>query len=125
MSNLKLKAKAVSDAKKRLKDLIEKILKTHPRSTPKKDGGKTLTKRSGNLFREIKPEFKITNSKLVMEVRMMDYYQWLDGGTSKMKGWFFSEEIMDSKDLEDLTEKLMFDTVENKIIDMISDINKK
>jgi hypothetical protein len=112
-------------ARDKMINLIRKILKEHPRDTPKKDGGRTITKRTGNLFKEIKPTIKITDKKLIMEVRMMDYYQWLDAGTSKMDGWFFSEEIMDSKELIDITEELMADSLEERLLDMISDINKK
>lgn len=125
MSNLKLKSKSISNAKKELQDLILEILKTHKRSTAKKTGGYTIEARSGNLFREIQPSFRLDNKKLVMEVKMMDYYQFLDAGTSKMKGWFFSEEIMDSKKLEKLTEDLLYDAIDGKILDMISDIQKK
>jgi hypothetical protein len=121
---LKLKQKNISDAKKKLKELILKVLKTHPRSTPTREGKRTITERSGNLFKEIYPDFKIEKDKLVMEVKMMEYFEWLDGGTSKMDGWFFSEEIMDSKELEQISEDLLFDLVEGKILDMISDIKK-
>lgn len=124
MSNLKLKAQHISKAKKELKDLIVEILKTHRRSSATKEGKYTLTERSGDLFREIQPEFKLDKNKLVMEVRMMEYYEWLDGGTSKMKGWFFSEEIMDSVKLEKLSEDLLYDMVDGKILDIISNIKK-
>lgn len=120
----KIKIKT-NKAKAELIKLIRKILKEHPRDTPKKDGGRTITKRTGNLFREIDPTFKITDKKIVMEVRMMDYYKWLDAGTSKMEGWFFSEEIMDSQKILDITENLIADGVEERLLDMISDINKK
>jgi hypothetical protein len=120
---LKIKSRKVRD---KLINLIRKILKEHPRDTPKKDGsGYKITKRTGNLFGEIKPTIKITEKKLVMEVRMMDYYQWLDSGTSKMDGWFFSEEIMSSKELRDITEELMAESIEGRLLDMVSEINKK
>lgn len=121
---MKLKSKDVAVAKRELQKLIRHILETHKRGTAKVNGGFTVEKRTGNLFREIQPDFKLDNNKLVMEVSMMDYYQYLDAGTSKMRGWFFSEEIMDSKELEKLTEDLLYSTVEGKILDMISNIKK-
>lgn len=120
---LRIKKRAARD---KIIHLIRKILKETERDTPKKDGsGRRITKRTGNLFKEVKPEITTTsNGNVVIEVKMMNYYQWLDAGTSKMDGWFFSEEIMDSKELEQISEDLLFDLVEGKILDMISDIKK-
>jgi hypothetical protein len=120
---LKIKKRKARD---KMINLIRKVLKEHPRRKPKKDGsGTRITPRTGNLFKEIKPEIKIGGDKIGIEVRMMDYYQWLDGGTSKMDGWFFSEEIMNSKEIADISEELIGDALDDVILDMISNINKK
>jgi hypothetical protein len=125
MSKLKIKSKEISNAKRELQKLIENILKTHERSKPTTEGKKTLTKRSGNLFNQIKPSFSLSGDKVVMEVQMMEYYKYLDEGTKHIEPWFFSEEIMDSSKLEDITEKLVIGSIEETLTDMISNIQKK
>lgn len=126
MRRVKLKGPKVNKAKRKLRELILEVLKTHERSKPvKRTGRRTITKDTGNLFRNIKPKFSMDGSQLVMEVEMMEYYQWLDAGTEKIEPWFFSEEIMDSQKLIDLGEELLGDTIEETIFDMISSINKK
>jgi hypothetical protein len=126
MSKLKLKSRNKSIAKRKITKLILNVLKTHRRGTPtKKEGKWTITKRTGELFKNIKPEFKLESNDLTIEVNMMEYYEWLDGGTSKMDGWFFSEEIMDSNEIIKIGEDLIGDTLESSILDMVSNINKK
>lgn len=126
MRRVKLKGPKVNKAKRKLRELILEVLKTHERGKPvKRTGRRTITKDTGNLFKNIKPKFSMDGKELVMEVEMMEYYQWLDAGTKKIEPWFFSEEIMDSQKLIDLSEELLGDTIEETIFDMISSINKK
>ena len=126
MRKLKLKGPQVNRAKKRLRNLILEILKTHPRTKPvKRTGKRTITKDTGNLFKNIKPKFMLDGKSLTMEVSMMEYYQWLDAGTEKIQPWFFTEEIMDSSDLINITEELLGDMVEERLFDMLSSIKKK
>lgn len=122
---MKLKSKDISNAKTQLAKLIKRILKTHPRSKAKLNGKHVVEKKSGDLFREIQPQFSIKDGKLIMEVRMMEYYKWLDEGTKNIEGWYFSEEIMDSKDIAKLTENLVQGTILGRIDEMISTIQKK
>ena len=126
MRKIKLKGPGVNKAKRKLRELILDILKTHQRSKPvKRTGKRTITKDTGNLFKNIKPKFLIDGKSLTMEVAMMEYYQWLDAGTEKIEPWFFSEEIMDSQDLADLGEELLGDAIEETLFDMLSSIKKR
>lgn len=127
MKKLKINTKEKSDARRDLQKLIQKVLRKTRRTQATVEGKHTLTKRSGDLFgtlQNIQPEFKLDGDKLVMEVSMMEYYKYLDEGTSKMPGWFFSEEIMDSKELENLAEALLYSMVDRQILDMASVIKK-
>lgn len=121
---MKLKSKDISNAKSDLVKLIRKILETHKRSKAKANGKNVVEKKSGNLFREIRPTFSIKDSKLVMQVEMMEYYKYLDEGTKNIEGWFFSEAIMDSKEIDKLTTDLVEGTILGRLDDMISNIKK-
>jgi len=56
---------------------------------------------------------------------MMEYYKYLDEGTSRIQPWFFSEEIMNDSQLMKISEDLLGSAVEETIFDMVSKINKK
>ena len=122
---IKVPNKLVNDAKKDLQKLIRKILETHKRSKKTYLGKHTLTKQSGDLFRNIKPNFKLSGGKMIMEVQMMEYYKYLDEGTEHIKPWFFSEEIMNSNDIIKITEDIVELTVEETLFNMVSKFNKK
>jgi len=123
---LKIKNKVKNNATNGLIKIIRKILKKHGRAgKPTYLGKQTLTKQSGNLFREIKPNFKISNNRVVWDVEMMEYYKYLDEGTSRIQPWFFSEEIMNDSQLMKISEDLLGSAVEETIFDMVSKINKK
>ena len=122
---LKLPTRYVNQAKGDLIKLIKKILQTHPRATATYLGKRTLTKHTGNLFKEIQPKFKINDKKVIIEVAMMDYYKFLDEGTKWIKPWYFSEEIMNEADLTKISSDLVAFTVVETLTDMVSKINKK
>ena len=122
---IKLSSVAKRKAEKELVILIRKVLENHKRSKKTYKGVNTITKDTGNLFRNIKPILTLNNSVLNIDVQMMNYYQWLDAGTKDIEPWFFTEEIMDSPELLEIMDELIFDGVENKLLDMISSIEKK
>lgn len=122
---IKVPNRLVNDAKKDLQKLIRKILETHRRSKKTYLGKHTLTEQSGDLFRNIKPNFKLSGQKIIMEVQMMEYYKYLDEGTKHIEPWFFSEEIMMSDDIIKITEDVVGFTVEQTLFDMVSKFNKK
>lgn len=122
---IKVPNRLVNDAKKDLQKLIRKILETHRRSKKTYLGKHTLTEQSGDLFRKIKPNFKLSGQKIIMEVQMMEYYKYLDEGTEHIEPWFFSEEIMVSDDIIKITEDVVGFTVEQTLFDMVSKFNKK
>jgi len=124
MAKVKLKAAQVSRAKGQLQKLIRKILEETKRDKPTYKGVRTITKGTGNLFREIQPNFVVKEGRIVMEVYMMDYYQWLDAGTKTIDPWFFSEEIMDSAEITKITEDLVLGAIEGQILDIFSTIKK-
>jgi len=122
--NLKLDSIAKRRAEKKIAELILKILEKTQRSTPTYKGVRTITKDTGNLFRNIKPKITINNKVLNVDVEMMNYYQFLDAGTTNIEPWFFTEEIMDDPELLKIMDDLVYDSVDEKLIDMISKINK-
>lgn len=123
--NIKIKATEKKRAEKRIAELIKRILEKTPRSTATYKGKRTITPNSYDLFNNIKPTITLNNSVLNVDVRMMEYYKYLDAGTVHIKPWFFTEEIMDDPELLDIMNDLVFDSVDERLIDMISNIEKK
>lgn len=124
----RLKGKLEKALGRKLAVLIQKTLRTKTRATPTYLGRHKLTKGTGNLFgslKNIKPQFKMSGGdNLNIEVDMMEYYQWLDAGTEHIEGWFFSEEIMDSRELGDIADELLLIIVDDKILDIQSKIKR-
>jgi hypothetical protein len=125
MTKLNVSAKYMNEAKRKLAKLIKEILENHPRSKSTYLGKKTLTKQTGRLFNRIAPRLKKTGGKFVFEVSMMEYYKYLDDGTEHIQPWFFSEEIIDSKEIAEITEDLIESTIEQTLFNMVSKFNKK
>lgn len=98
--------------------IIRRIIKTKKRPSD----GKRIQKRTGDLLSNIKPLFKISNKQLVIDVEVMEYYQYLDEGTRRIKPWFLTEEIMEDEEFLEIIEDLAVDGLEGAVVDALSNI---
>ena len=110
----------LNEANRKVYHIIQKVIDTKRRSSD----GKRLKRRTGNLRSEIKPFFKLEDKKLVVDVEVMEYYQYLDEGTRRIYPWFLSEEIMDNEEMIELIQNLLKKGVEGAVLGMVSKINK-
>lgn len=110
--------KQLNRANREAVKIIQRIIKTKSRSSD----GKRIQKRTGNLLRNIKPIFKVKNNQLVIDVEVMEYYQYLDEGTRRIKPWFLTEEIMEDEEFLEIIEDLATDSLEGAIVDAVSKI---
>lgn len=99
MANKKIKypPNALRKADKEIKDLMKKIIETKRGGTTIKGAkgpSRTLNSISGDLKTRIKPVIKVKNGELVIDIEMVEYYQYLDKGTDRIKNpWFLTDEL--------------------------------
>ena len=118
--------KADKEIKKLMQDIIEKKMggtTTKKKTTPKR----TLNKVSGNLHRNVKPVIRAkSNGELFIDVEVMEYYQYLDEGTKRIKNpWFLTEELMNKSEFLDAITDLTREGFEETIIEVFSKLPKK
>ena len=101
--------------------LVQEVIKTKRRDSD----GKTLQKRTGNLLSNIKPIFKVVNGDLSVSIKVMEYYQYLDEGTSRIEPWFLTEEIMGHPKMTKIIKNLIGEATKRAYIEVISEINKQ
>jgi hypothetical protein len=97
MSKIKYPPSAIKRCDKEIKDLLRKIIDTKKGGTTK-DGRKApsrkLKRDTGDLRRNIKPIIKVRRGELVIDIEVVEYYQYLDKGTDKIKHpWFLTDEL--------------------------------
>jgi hypothetical protein len=115
--------KAINKAEKEIKDLMKKIIRT------KKGGkGNNAAKRdSGNLQDNIKPILTInkTTGEVEIDIQVMEYYQYLDEGTVRIKKpWFYTGELMSRVEFTDAIADLIAAGFEETTIDILSKLAK-
>jgi hypothetical protein len=101
--------------------LVQEVIKTKRRDSD----GKTLQKRTGNLLSNIKPVFKVVNGDLSVSIKVMEYYQYLDEGTSRIEPWFLTEEIMGHPKMTKIIKNLIGEATKRAYIELVSEINKQ
>ena len=101
--------------------LVQEVIKTKRRDSD----GKTLQKRTGNLLSNIKPIFKVVNGDLSVSIKVMEYYQYLDEGTSRIEPWFLTEEIMGHPKMTKIIKNLIGEATKRAYIELVSEINKQ
>ena len=112
---------SINKANRKLYALIQRVILTKRRESD----GKVLKVRTGRLKRNIRPLLSIDNdNNLIVDMEVMEYYQYLDEGTRRIKPWFLSEEIMDSEEFEEIVEDLYFEGFQDAIFDAVSKFSK-
>lgn len=117
---MKIKSSAIRRANKDIKRILVKIIDTKRRSSD----GHTIQKRTGNLRKNIKPLIDIEGSELVVDIQVMEYYQYLDEGTRRIKPWFLTEELFDNEEFQTILQNLVAEGIEGSIVDVVSKFKK-
>jgi hypothetical protein len=108
---IKYPPNAIRKADKEIKETLQNIIDTKIGGTTvggRKAPSRKLNKISGNLRNNIKPIIVVKNNELFIDVEVMEYYKWLDVGSSKIKNpWFLTEELVGSPGFISAIEVLM------------------
>ena len=116
-----VKTGAINRANRKLYKLVRRVIRTKQRDSD----GHILQVRTGRLSRNIRPVLSINDdNNLIVDMEMMEYYEWLDDGTRRIKPWNLSEEIMDSPEMEEIIEELYFEAFQDLIFTGVSKFNK-
>jgi hypothetical protein len=125
---LEYKGTDLRTADKAIKKLLQKIIETKRGGTTK-DGNKassrTLNKKSGKLYKNIKPIIKVVDDELLIDIKVMEYYQYLDEGTERIKyPWFLTGELIEKAEFLDIIDELYAKGIKNSLIKTLSEITK-
>jgi hypothetical protein len=126
---LKYKAADLRKLEKEIVKRVKELVFSTRRNTAKKNGKYVIEKQTGDLERSItgnknfiKPDKK---GNLSIDLKVMEYYVFLDEGTSKMKGWFLTEAIFEDDEVRKAIKELQQKTTKRAILNVLSDIKTK
>jgi len=113
---MRFKNSEIRKANSKIKRILVSIIDSKRRSSD----GHTIRKRTGNLRRNIKPLIEVDSGELVVDIQVMEYYQYLDVGTRRIQPWFLTEELFENEDFQKVLQDLVGDAIESSIIDVVS-----
>jgi hypothetical protein len=126
---LKYKAADLRKLEKEIVKRVKELVFSTRRNTDKKNGKYVIEKQTGDLERSItgnknfiKPDKK---GNLSIDLKVMEYYVFLDEGTSRMKGWFLTEAIFEDDEVRKAIKELQQKTTKRAILNVLSDIKTK
>jgi hypothetical protein len=94
---IKYPLNAIKKCDDEIKALLQKIIKEKIGGTTingTKGPSRRLIMRSGDLLDSVNPVIKVVNDKLIIDIEVVKYYQWLDTGSRRIKNpWFLTEEL--------------------------------
>ena len=100
----------LNTANRRIKVIVLKVLRTkRGGSNGKRIGG------TGRLISSVDTFLKLRSGNLEINIDALEYYRYLDLGTDKFEGWFFTEEIVNRTDFKKIVDNLALDIAEKKI----------
>lgn len=122
---------ALKRADKKLKALLLHIVDTKKGGTTnngKKGPSRKLNEISGDLKRSIKKAgniIEVKDSKLFIRIKVVEYFQYIDQGTSKIKNpWFITDEFTSHPDFTEAMEELITAGLQEEVFEIISESNK-
>jgi hypothetical protein len=126
---LKYKAADLRKLEKEIVKRVKELVFSTRRNTAKKNNKYVIEKQTGDLERSItgnknfiKPDKR---GNLSIDLKVMEYYVFLDEGTSKMKGWFLTEAIFEDDEVRKAIKELQVKTTKRAILNVLSDIKTK
>lgn len=121
---IKYSQKAINKCNNEIKALMLKIIETKIGGTTKKGKSgpaRVLNSSSGDLKRNIKPVIEVKGDELFINIEMVEYYQYLDEGTKRIKKpWFLTDELMNQSEFLDSIAELTRSGIEETIIEVFS-----
>lgn len=122
---------ALKRADKKLKALLLHIVDTKKGGTTKdgkKGPSRKLNENSGDLKRSIKKAgniIEVKDGKLFIRIKVIEYFQYIDQGTSKIKHpWFITDEFTSHPDFREAMEELVTAGLQEEVFEIISESNK-
>ena len=120
---IKYPSSAIRRCDKELKQLLQKVIDTKRGGTTvkgSKGSERTLNRNSGDLRNKIKPVIKVKGGELLIDIDVVEYYQYLDTGTDRIKNpWFLTEEFTNHVDfiaaISELTAKGIAHTISENL----------
>lgn len=123
---------ALKRADKKLKALLLHIVDTKNGGTTikgKKAPSRKLNEISGSLKRSIKKAgdiIEVKDGKLFIRIKVVEYFQYIDQGTSKIKHpWFITEEFTSHPNFKEAMQELITAGLQEDVFEIISESNKK
>jgi hypothetical protein len=124
---IKYPPSALKRADKKLKALLLKIVETKKGGTTtngQKTPSRVLNEITGDLKRSVKNSgdiITVKNGKLFIQIKVVEYFQYIDQGTKKIKTpWFITDEFTNSSKFYEAIEELIQAGIEEEITEIIS-----
>jgi hypothetical protein len=126
--NIRMKIKyppgAIKKCDQELKTLMKLVIESKIGGTTingSKGPSRRLIMRSGDLLDSVNPVIKVVNDKLIIDIEVVKYYQWLDTGSRNIKNpWFLTQEFEDNIKVIESIERLTKAGIEFTIKDMLN-----
>lgn len=124
----KLSKKAKNDADIAIKKRLQAIIKTKKGGTTTK-GEKTtarvLNEDKGKLLNDIQSIIDEKNGVLQLDLKVIEYFQYLDEGTTRIKyPWFLTDDLFKDKEFLDAVGELVAKGFEDYAVDILSELEK-
>jgi hypothetical protein len=121
---IKYPPNAIKKCDEELKILMQLVIQSKMGGTTvngSKGPERRLNSISGNLLNNINPVVKVINDKLIIDLEVVEYYQWLDTGSSKIKNpWFLTDEFINNIKVVESIERLTKAGIEFTIQEMLN-----
>lgn len=122
---------ALKRADEKLKALLLRIVETKRGGTTKngrRAPSRKLNEISGDLKRSIKNAgdiIKVRDGKLFIEIKVVEYFQYIDQGSKKIKTpWFITKEFTSHKDFTEALQELITAGLQEEVVKIISESNE-
>jgi 3-dehydroquinate dehydratase len=118
MENIVYDRNELKQAQIKVIKLIQKIIRT----TRRPSDGHKIKKRTGNLLNNIRPIIIVDGNDLYIDIEAVIYYQFLDTGTRNIKPWNLTQQLVRSKEMNDILTELVGNAAANTLVDITSKI---
>lgn len=129
MESFKLDDKARRELQNYILQEIEAIVFSTRRPRRKVEGGHYIEDDSGDLRRSIRRNrnfIKVDkNGKIVIDIKVMEYYKYLDDERRSELNWYLSEAIFEDKNIREKIRELQAESGKRTMIKVLKNIKKK
>lgn len=110
---------------KRIEDIIF-VERTRPSGRQKVAGGLVIEDDSGALRRKLKSNknfIKFVSGGFEIDIKMKEYFKYLDDSRRDELNWYLSEAIFEDKEIRDTVKKVTAAATKRTIIKLVSQIS--